>query len=197
MAITGGLSCGKSTVCRILKELGAYVVSADEIVHQLLTPETETGKKVIRLLGEEILVDQKIDRSKVAKIVFRNRQLLKALENIIHPVMYEEIDKLYLQQSDSTEQPPLFVVENPLLFETNADKNFDTTVAIVAKPELCLKRFKESTNYDEQEFERRSANQLSQLEKADRADYVIMNSSSLTDLEQVTKELFEEVISVN
>lgn len=195
MALTGGLSCGKSTVCRILKELGAYIVSADEIVHQLLSSQTDVSQKVVKLLGKDILVDQNIDRSKVAKLVFQSPGLLKALENIIHPVMYAEIEKLYRQQTESRNKPPLFVAEIPLLFETNAEKNYETTVAVIANKEICLKRFKASTKYGEEEFIRRSSRQLSPLEKAERADYVIMNNSSLADLEQTTKELYQEVLS--
>jgi dephospho-CoA kinase len=85
IAVTGTLSSGKSTVCQLLKEFGAYVVSADEIVHRLLRVETEIGQKVIDLLGEEILSEGQIDRAKIAKKVFRNPQLLQALEQIIHP----------------------------------------------------------------------------------------------------------------
>jgi dephospho-CoA kinase len=192
IAITGGISCGKSTVCRILKELGAYVVSADEIAHQLLSPQTDVGQKVIKLLGDDILVDQKIDRSKVANIVFQAPNLLRALEKIIHPAIYEEIEKLYRQQSESRSKP-LFIAEIPLLFETNEEKNYDKTVAVIANQAICLKRFKESTKYNENEFERRSSQQLSQLEKAERADYVIMNNTSLADLEQTTKELYQEL----
>ena len=193
IAITGGISCGKSTVCRILMELGAYVVSADEIVHQLLSPQTDVGQKVIKLLGDDILVDQKIDRSKVANIVFQAPNLLRALEKIIHPAIYEEIEKLYRQQSESRNKPPLFIAEIPLLFETNEEKNYDKTIAVIANKDICLKRFKESTKYNEKEFERRSSQQLSQLEKAERADYVIMNNTSLADLEQTTKELYQEI----
>ena len=81
MAVTGGLSCGKSSVCRIFKELGAYVVSADEIVHQLLSPDTNLGQKIISLLGTEIVVNQKLDRSRIAEMYFKNPELLNRLKN--------------------------------------------------------------------------------------------------------------------
>jgi len=194
MAITGGLSCGKSTVCRILKELGAYVVSADEIVHQLLSSNIDVAKKVVDLLGDEILVDHKIDRSEVARIVFRDERLLKKLEEIIHPATYEEIEKIYRKQQESSHKS-LFVAEIPLLFETGAQSSYDVTVAIVAKPDLCLKRFIESTGKSEMEFENRISKQLNQRDKAERADYVIMNNSTLADLEQITKELYTEIVS--
>ena len=72
VAVTGGLSCGKSSVCRIFKELGAYVVSADEIVHRLLSTKTNLGQQVISLLGKEIITNGKINRSTIAKKVFND-----------------------------------------------------------------------------------------------------------------------------
>ena len=117
IAITGGLSCGKSSVCRIFKELGAYVISADEVVHQLLSPTTNLGRQVISLLGADIVVDKQIDRSKIAKKVFKQPALLQSLENLLHPAVRDEIEKQY-QQIANQPSPPLFVVEIPLLFET-------------------------------------------------------------------------------
>ena len=72
IAITGSLATGKSSLCSIFQELGAYVVSADQIVHQLLSLNTTYAKQVTRLLGDEIVVHNSIDRKKVAYIVFQS-----------------------------------------------------------------------------------------------------------------------------
>jgi dephospho-CoA kinase len=195
MAITGGLSCGKSTVCRILKELGAFVISADEIVHQLLSSNTDVAQEVVKLLGNGILVEGKIDRSEVARIVFHDAKLLKALEEIIHPATYEEIDRTYRKQQENKNIPTLFVAEIPLLFETHAENSYDKTVAVVAELEICVKRFIEKTGKDKREFEKRMSQQITPKEKAERADYVIMNNGTLANLEGITKELYLEVVS--
>ena len=92
IAITGNLASGKSTVCQFFKEQGAYVVSSDEIVHQLLSPETNIGKKVIALLGKDIVVEDRLNREAIAKIVFRDRQLLLRLEELLHPEVQKEIE---------------------------------------------------------------------------------------------------------
>lgn len=189
IAVTGGLSCGKSSVCRIFKELGAYVVSADEVVHQLLSPTTNLGRQVISLLGADIIVDKQIDRSKIAKKVFKEPTLLQSLENLLHPAVRDEIEKQYRQIAQQP-SPPLFVVEIPLLFETGADRFYDATIAVIADPEDSQQRFEKSTGYDKEEYKRRMARQLSQEEKASRATYVIENKGSLADLhEAVTKLL--------
>jgi dephospho-CoA kinase len=193
VAVTGGLSCGKSSVCRILKEFDAYVISADKIVHQLLSSDTNLGQEVIKLLGSRILVNGQIDRARVAQIVFYDEKLLEGLEDLIHPAVYNEIEKEYQKQQASNHPSSLFVAEIPLLFESGGEKYFDFIIAVVADPDLCFQRFAQATGYDEQEFERRTNRQMTLLEKAIRANYVIMNNHMLSDLKDIIKELYHEL----
>jgi dephospho-CoA kinase len=194
VAITGGLSCGKSSVCRILKEFGAYVVSADTIVHQLLSSDTNLGQEIVHLLGPDVWVNQKVDRSRVARIVFHDLELLKALEELVHPAVYRELDKDYQRQNNQSQLPSLFVAEIPLLFESGGQRDYNDIVAVVASLEVCCKRFKEATGCDQREFNNRMVRQLPLLDKAMLADYVVMNNGTLSDLQQVTKELYQELI---
>lgn len=194
VAVTGGLSCGKSSVCRIFSELGAYVVNADKIVHQLLSTDANLGQKIVSLLGPEIVVNQKLDRSRIARIVFQDRELLAALEKLILPTVYREIDREYLRQQSLPQPPSLFVAEIPLLFESGGRRDFDAVIAVVADPENCFIRFEEATGYDKAEFNNRMARQLPVLEKARQADYVIQNNGSLIDLQQTIKELLHEIV---
>ena len=192
VAITGGLSCGKSSVCRFLKELGAHVVLADEIVHQLLSPNTNLGKDVINLLGPNIVVNGQIDRSLIAKKVFNNPGLLESLEKLLHPAVFQEIEKIY-QKVKTTNKASLFVAEIPLLFEVHGETFFDDTVAVVADPSTCKQRFMQSTGYDADEFDKRMARQLPPDEKAKRADYVIQNLDSLNTLKEAVQKLYNQL----
>ncbi len=194
VAITGGLSCGKSSVCRILKELGAYVVSADKIVHQLLSSDTNLGQEIVKLLGSDVLVNQKLDRSRIAHIVFHDLELLQALEKLVHPLVYGEIDKEYQRQKNLSQPPSLFIAEIPLLFESGGKRDYDYTVAVVSNLETCYKRFEQATGLGRAEFNNRMARQLSLFDKAVLADYVIMNNGTLSDLQQITKELYQKLI---
>lgn len=194
VAVTGGLSCGKSSVCRILKELGAYVVSADKIVHQLLSSDTNLGQEVVKLLGSDVLVGQQLNRSRIAQIVFQDLDLLRALEKLIHPAVYRELDQDYRRQQSLSNPPPLFVAEIPLLFESGGRRDFDVVIAVIANPDICYQRFEKATGYDQKEFNKRMAQQLSLHDKAMQADYVMMNNGSLSDLQQTAKELYQELI---
>lgn len=179
IAVTGTLSSGKSTVCQLFKELGAYVVSADEIVHRLLTPGTKIGQQVISLFGEDILTGGQIDRSKIAKKAFHDPILLQALEQLIHPQVRDEIEREY-QNCNGTS--PLFVVEIPLLFESDLHEDYPVTIAVIASKELCRQRFDKTKFSIENDYEQRTQRQLSAEEKAGKATYVIHNDGSIEEL---------------
>lgn len=192
VAVTGGLSCGKSTVCQFLREFGAFVISADQIVHQLLSPATPLGKEVLQLLGQEIVIDGEISREAIAKKVFSDPALLKALETLLHPAVQNEIERRY-QEIKNDPSTPLFVVEIPLLFESALDWDFNTTLAVVSNESLCRKRFV-AQGGDKATYEGRASRQLSMKEKSDRADQTIENSGTLDELKQATHALYNELI---
>lgn len=191
IAVTGGLSSGKSSVCRFFKELGAYVVSADEIVHQLLSSEADIRRRVIDLLGNDVAPEGQLDRSKIASKVFRNPQLLEALERILHSAVRDEISMQY--RKAVSERAALFVAEIPLLFETGAEEGYDYTISVMADPEQSFTRFQVSTGHGKEEYERRMARQLSSEEKCAKADYVINNNGSLADLKQAVVNIYHQL----
>jgi dephospho-CoA kinase len=192
IAVTGGLACGKSSVCRFFKELGAYVISADEIVHQLLSPKTTLGQKVIKLIGSDIVINNQIDRSQIAKKVFNHPQLLKALEELIHPAVRIEMEDQY-QKVKESHLVSLFVAEIPLLYETGGERFFDFTVVVVADESECQKRFEQSTGYGKDEYKKRMERQMSVTEKARRADYVIVNDGSLEEMQKNVFNIYQLV----
>jgi dephospho-CoA kinase len=192
VAVTGGLSCGKTTVCRFLSKLGAKVVYSDEIVHGLLVTENPVGQKVIELLGTCILTEDKIDRSKIASKVFAHPKLLRSLEQIVHPYVYNAINEEY-EKASHDEKIPLFVAEIPLLYETGGESAFDSTIVVVSDVEKSWSRFLNSTGYEREEFDRRMANQMSPELKARKAEYVIHNDGSVEKLYEEVKTIYNKL----
>ncbi len=194
IAVTGGLACGKSSVCRIFNGLGAYVVSADTIVHESLSSDPVLIQGVVDLIGKEILVNNSIDRSRVSEIVFYDEELLKGLEKLVFPVVFDKIDKAYEEQKRGNSSATLFVAEVPLLFESGQAHRFDASVAVIASQEASFERFKTIAGNKENQFFAREKRQLPLLKKADLADYVLFNCGSLDDLQEITKQLYLELI---
>ena len=182
IAITGSVASGKSSVCQFFKELGAFVVNADAIVHEILLTDTDLGQQIIRQLGPEILQDGKISRRRIADQVFKKPQQLKALEKLIHPAVLKRVENFYKQVADSGKYT-LFVVEMPLLFEIQAESFYDVIVAVVADEAIARRRF-ESAGFEPEEYDRRMSRQLSPHHKSEQADYTLYNNGSLDDLKR-------------
>ena len=180
IAITGGVASGKSTVCRFLRELGAYVVSADEAAHELLKPDTDLGQQIIRTFGSDIITDGKISRRILAEKVFKDPQQLEELEKLLHPAVLKKIEKRYAEVSKEGKYT-CFAVEIPLLFEIGNEGFYDVIVAVLADEEISQKRFSQA-GFQPKEYDRRMRRQINPLQKAERADYILVNNGSLEDL---------------
>ncbi len=191
IAVTGGLASGKSTVCALLKKRGAYVVSADEIVHHLLSPHTPLGQQVIKLLGSDIVSNHQLDRKKIARIVFSNPQKLEALEKLLHPQVLNEIDAAYQKIKQSSDYR-CFVAEVPLLYEIGAEKQFDLVIGVVADPAQCRARMQTDKDYSIEDYDKRMQRQ--QTNKADRADVVILNNGSIEDLSDQVNQILAKYL---
>jgi len=189
IAVTGGLASGKTTACQFFKELGAYVVDADAIVHALLDPNTELGRKVIALLGPQIVQDGAISRPAVAKSVFSSPEKLKALEILLHPAVSERVEALYKQASSEGKYTG-FVVEIPLLFESGQESFYDAVIAITTDVSLAKKRFAKR-GFAESEYEKRMERQMSPSEKAERAHHTLANNGSPEDLQRQIASLYK------
>jgi dephospho-CoA kinase len=195
IAITGGLAAGKTSVCLILRSLGAHVISADGIVHRLLSPSSELYDRVVGLLGSNIVNEQRIDRAKVARIVFRDPVKLQQLEELLHPAVRKEIELDY-RQIQKNNPPLLFVAEIPLLFESSSEDFFDAVVAVMAPEKLCRARFASASGHGDEEFFVRTNRQLPADIKAHKADFIIVNDGTLAALEQKVKVLYETLVNM-
>lgn len=182
VAVTGGLASGKTTVCQFFKNLGACVVSADEVVHRLLSKNTSIIQQVVLLFGKQILENGAIDRGKLAEKVFNAPDQLKALEKILHPAVLSEIERAY-EKACREGKMRLFVAEVPLLYEAEMQGAFDSVIVVDADPSIAEKR--SSKMYRE-----RIGKQLSVVEKKARADYVIFNNGSKIDLKAQVEKLY-------
>lgn len=179
IGLTGGIGSGKSEALAASARLGAAVLSSDDVVHELLGSE-EVRDLLAERWGEKVLSDGVIDRGAVAEIVFERPDELSWLEGQLFPRVGERIATWRSALERSDPGPDVAVVEVPLLFEAGIEGAFDATVAVVAKEETRRRR---AGAREQRGLDGRGARQLSQEEKADRADHVVRNDGSLDDLE--------------
>lgn len=179
IAITGGIASGKTTVCQFFKELGAFVVNADAIVHDLIKPDNDLGQQLLLHFGTDILENGEISRRKIAQIAFKDPDQLKKLEELVHPVVLQKIEKLYKEACKGSFTS--FVVEVPLLYEIGAEKFYDVVIAVLADPAVAKQRFKQA-GYKETEYDQRMSRQIAPHQKATRANYTIYNNGSIDEL---------------
>lgn len=177
IGLTGGIAAGKSTALAAFEKLGAATISSDAVVHELLDSEPLLGRLTERW-GEEVAPEGRVDRTKIGEVVFADPEQLKWLEGQIHPLVGERIGVWLASLGDDTE---VAVVEVPLLFEGEMAPVFDTTVAVVTADEVRRERAEARGHALVGE---REARQLSQEEKAARAEHVIENDGTPEDLEQ-------------
>lgn len=192
VAVTGGLSCGKTTVCRLLKEQGAYTLSADEIIHDLYSPETLLGKQIIALLGSEVLNHGVFDRKRIASKVFGNPSLLRQLEKLLHPEFQKVVEKHIDQITKKHQKYSLFVVEIPLLFESGLERFYDKTIAVIADEKIASERFIAKGGSLE-DYRARSNHLMPMDQKAQRADFVLTNNGNKEDLKSAVSQIFNKL----
>ncbi|MBT3394135.1 MAG: dephospho-CoA kinase [Waddliaceae bacterium] len=186
IAVTGGIASGKSTVCRLFAECGAYTINSDTIVHTLLDTDSTLQKTISTLVGYDIST---VERAVIAKDVFDDPQMLRRLEEILHPQVICEIKKQY-NKVKNTEKPSLFVVEVPLLFEASHENFYDTVITVSTNDTTCRKRSK----YDEEQYTKRMERQLDTKDKAAAADVVINNDGTIEDLRKQVRDCYDALV---
>jgi dephospho-CoA kinase len=188
IGLTGGIGSGKSEALAACERLGAAVLSSDAVVHDLLGTE-----RVRNLLGERwgdrAVRSGDVDRGAVAQIVFADPQELAWLESTISPLV-GEIIATWRAQLEREGKVDVAVVEVPLLFEAGIEDLFDATIAIVADERLRAER---AGGRGHQGVEGREGRQLTQEDKAARADHLVRNDGTLEELQAQMSIVLEQI----
>ncbi len=197
LGLSGGIATGKSTVSRFLRALGASVIDADAIVHELQAPGAPLLDEIAEAFGSDLIdAEGRLDRNALGAVVFSDRTARRRLEAIVHPkVIATMAERVSRAQATDT---PLIVLDIPLLFERSeksagggATSSFDATVLVYAPEALQIERLMARDGCDREAALQRIRAQLPIENKKAMADIVIDNSGGLEDTERQTRELFE------
>jgi len=193
VGLTGSIATGKSTVSKMFAELGAVIVDADKIVRHVQTPQQPAWRDIVEAFGEEILLPTgELDRAKLGAIVFNNEEQRKRLNEIVHPRVREERDRL--TESALAENPDAIVIwDIPLLIETGIYREVEKTIVVYVDPQTQLKRLLERDELTEEAARSRIASQMSIEDKKQYADFLINNQGTIEDTERQVAEIWQQL----
>jgi dephospho-CoA kinase len=179
--LTGNIATGKSTVGRMLADLGAHRIDADKVAHQVMRQGTRAWAEIAETFGPKILgEDGEIDRRALGRLVFREPKALETLEDIVHPAVIAKVDcQISRLAAEAEEGIPVVVVEAVKLVEAGMHTDYDALWVVTCPPEVQKARLLKRDNLDEEEIEMRLAAQPPQAHKLALADVVIDNGGSL------------------
>jgi len=192
IGLTGGIGSGKSTVARMLATLGAHVINADTVGHEVYAPGTAGWQRVTGRFGEEILGEAaNIDRRKLGAIVFADPQALRDLNAIVHPLIGAEIERRVRAYGESGATIPV-VIEAAILLEANWTTLVDQIWVVCANAGDVVERVRAERGMAEEQTRARIRAQLSDAERRNAADVVLENNGTLAELEARVRDAWRQ-----
>ena len=188
IALTGGISTGKSTVCNLLKLHGFLTIDADKIAHKLLD---ENSAKIIEMFGSQYVDEEgKVKRKELGKIIFSNEENKLRLEALLHPLIKEEIVKE--SRVFELQNKPYFI-DIPLFFE-KMHYPIPRSLVVYTPKDIQIERLMKRDNINEEEAKLKISNQWDIEKKKELADMIIDNSKDLKHLQNEVERIIGEII---
>jgi dephospho-CoA kinase len=207
VGLTGGIACGKSAVGEMFVALGAHLVQADRIAHQLMLPGQPVYNDVVRHFGGAILNrDGSLNRAKLAEAAFgspspevnpgKAPSRIEELNRIVHPAVIRSQEE-WMEEAGRQDPNAVAIVEAALILEAGAAKRFDRLIVVTCTDEQRIARFAARQKLDldaaRKEVTRRMAAQLPDVEKIKAADSIIDNSGSLENTREQVRQVWTKL----
>ncbi len=187
IGITGGIASGKSTITKYLKSLGYKIIDADDITHKLYKKGARGYNMIIQEFGDSLDDNGAINRNKLREIILNNKDSLKKLNDIMHPIIKDEIIK------EINESNGIIFLDVPLLFEAHFDDLCDKTVLIYVPYNIQLERLMKRDNINEKLAKKKIDIQMKLDDKKELSDYVIDNSLDIDKTLSYIDNMLEEL----
>jgi len=193
IGLTGGIGAGKSTVTRMLEELGAAVIDADMVGHQIYLPDLPAWREIVETFGREVLnADRTVNRQALGKIVFTDPEALHALNRIVHPKMFERMAEL-IAELRARGGMKAIVVEAAILIEANWQPLADQVWLVIASESAVIERLAKQRNLSPEQVRTRIAAQLPNAERLKHAHVVIRNDGSLDTVRDAVRHAWDQL----
>jgi len=193
IGLTGGIGAGKSTVTQMLAELGAAVIDADKVGHQIYLPDLPAWREIVEAFGAEVLnPDRTINRQALGQIVFADPQALRRLNHIVHPKMFDRMVEL-IAELHARGGLEAIVVEAAVLIEANWMPLVDQVWVVVASEAVVVDRLAKQRHLAPEQVRTRIAAQLPNDERLKHAHVVIRNDGSLEEVRDVVQHAWDRL----
>jgi dephospho-CoA kinase len=194
VGLTGSIAVGKSFVLSVLRELGCATFDADKIAHSVMEPGRPAYEDIVREYGREVLSkDGSIDRAKLGAIVFADEHRRKRLNEIVHPRVIQEQDRL-LREVEASTPDGIAVMDAALIIESGGYKRFDKLIVAFCERETQIERLMRRNGITREDAERRIAAQMSSDEKRGYADFEVDTSGTFDQTRQRVTEVFNQLV---
>jgi dephospho-CoA kinase len=188
IGLTGGMGSGKTTVASMFKDLGIAVYNSDVEAKRLMNEDSGIRIAIIALFGEQAYQDNTLNKSFLAEKAFNNKELLLALNHIVHPAVREDF------RSWAKQQKGLYIIqEAAILFENGGYKNFDQMILVTAPKKLRIARIKERDHLTEKAILKRMQHQWPVKKKKELAQYVI-NNKNIEDTRNQVQKIHDQIL---
>ena len=182
IGLTGGIGSGKTTVLNYFKQFDIPVYVADIEAKRIMHETSEVVSKVKTLFGRDAYLNGKLNRRYIANIVFNDKTMLTLLNAIVHPAVYNDFLMFKANQ-----KAPYLIYESALLFENHSEAKFDKVILVIAPMSLRIERIQKRDQSSVADIEARIKNQMSDQEKKEKSDYVILNMELIETKEEVKR----------
>lgn len=194
VGLTGNIASGKSNASKKFAELGAHVIDADRLAHELTAYGTKTYRKIVDAFGKEILCsDGSIDRKKLGRIVFFDPEKRFLLNNLTHPVIGSEMQRR-IQALEQTCRKGIIIVEAPLMVEVGSYKKYHCLVVVTCSPSMQISRLIKRDNLTMEEAKARIRSQMPIEDKLKLADYSIDTSGTMEETENQIVAIYKKLL---
>lgn len=184
VGITGGIGSGKTTICKVFQSLGIPIYQADDAAKWLMQNNAELITAIKQAFGEEVYKEQnQLNRQQLAAIVFNNADALKKLNSLVHPAVHQHSETWMKEQAAN--KVPYTLKEAALIFESGSYKLLDKVITVFAPQHIRLQRVVKRDKSTPEQVLARMEKQMSEIEKINLADYIIINDGEEMLLPQI------------
>lgn len=193
VGLTGSIAVGKTYVCEILRELGAFVLDADLTSREVVEPHTAGWKKIVESFGREVLQsNDTLDRAKLGAIVFADEAKRQLLNSIVHPLVIDAQNE-WMSRMEAENPQGIAVIDAALMIESGGFQRFEKMIVVWCAPEIQLERLMRRNNLSREDALRRIQSQMPQEEKKTYADFLIDTSEGFEETRRQTIEIYRQL----